>query len=69
MLDRVWGRFRPDRVLALADPDDRAAAAEVPLLADREAVDGRATAYVCEHFVCRLPVTDPAALSAELDRG
>jgi hypothetical protein len=68
MLDRVWGRFRPDRVLALADPDDRGAAAEVPLLADREAVDGRATAYVCEHFVCRLPVTDPAALAAELDR-
>jgi uncharacterized protein len=69
MVDRVWQRYQPNRVLALADPDDQAATAEVPLLAGREAVDGRATAYVCEHFVCRLPVTDPAALSAELDRG
>ena len=28
-----------------------------PLLADRPPVDGRATAYVCEHFSCRAPVT------------
>jgi uncharacterized protein len=67
MLDQVWRRFQPNRVLALADPDDPAAAAEVPLLAGREAVDGKATAYVCEHFACRLPVTDPGALAAQLD--
>ena len=36
------------------------------LLEDRPARDGRATAYVCRGFVCRLPVTDPAALAAEL---
>lgn len=34
----------------------------VPLLADRVAVDGRATAYVCRDHVCALPVTDPALL-------
>jgi uncharacterized protein YyaL (SSP411 family) len=34
----------------------------VPLLAERVAVDGRATAYVCRDHVCALPVTDPAAL-------
>ena len=38
------------------------------LLEDRSARDGRATAYVCRGFVCRLPVTDPAALAAELAR-
>ncbi|WP_306369208.1 thioredoxin domain-containing protein [Nocardiopsis sp. CC223A] len=31
----------------------------VPLLRDRVRVDGRPTAYVCEGFVCRLPVTSP----------
>ncbi len=30
---------------------------DVPLFADRVLVDGRAAAYVCEDFVCRLPVT------------
>lgn len=36
---------------------------QVPLLADREAIDGRPTAYVCRDFVCALPVTDPGALA------
>ena len=38
----------------------------IPLLADRIAIDGRPTAYVCRGFVCRLPVTTPEALRAEL---
>ena len=36
------------------------------LLADRQLRDGRATAYVCRGFVCRLPVTEPAELAAQL---
>ena len=42
------------------------APSEIPLLDGREGVDGRAAAYVCEHFACRLPVTDADALRAEL---
>ncbi len=38
------------------------------LLADRSTTGGRPTAYVCRHFVCRLPVTDPEALAAQLAR-
>ncbi len=38
-----------------------------PLLDDRTLVDGTATAYVCEHYACRLPATDPATLRAQLD--
>jgi uncharacterized protein len=36
------------------------------LLAERTEVEGRATAYVCEHFSCRAPVNDPVRLSALL---
>ena len=48
---RAWcaARFRPHIVLAGGDP------AGVPLLAGREPVDGRAAAYVCENFACKLP--------------
>jgi uncharacterized protein len=33
------------------------------LLADRPALEGKPTAYVCESFSCRAPVTDPESLS------
>src|SRR6266545_4499328 len=66
LLAEVWRTYQPNRVVAMAAPGDGAAVAEIPLLAERTALGGRATAYVCEHFVCKLPVTDPGALAAQL---
>ncbi len=48
----------PGLVLAQGD----GAEATVPLLQNRGLVDGQATAYVCRHFVCDLPVTAPEAV-------
>ena len=56
----VRDEFRPHLVLAGGEPDG------VPLLEGRDAVDGRATAYVCEQFACRAPVTEPDQLKALL---
>ena len=39
----------------------------IPLLADRSAAGGRATAYVCRNYSCDAPVTDAAALASQLD--
>jgi uncharacterized protein len=36
------------------------------LLADRPMINNRPTAYVCRHFVCRLPVTSPEDLASQL---
>ncbi|MEA2211794.1 MAG: uncharacterized protein QOF83_1742 [Solirubrobacteraceae bacterium] len=51
--------YRPHMVLAGGSGD-------VPLLAHRAPVGGRAAAYVCEHFACQAPVTEPAQLAALL---
>jgi len=67
LLAEVRRRYLPNGVLALRAPEDAAAAALIPLLADRGQLDGRATAYVCRSFVCNLPVTDPAALAGQLE--
>jgi uncharacterized protein YyaL (SSP411 family) len=39
---------------------------DMPLLRGRGRVDGQAAAWVCRSFACRLPVTEPGALLAEL---
>jgi uncharacterized protein len=66
LLAEVRGAYRPNQVVALATPGDRDALAAVPLLAERPTLDGHATAYVCEHFACQQPVTEPEALAAQL---
>ncbi len=64
----VRERRRPDVVLTAGDGDPEGESARaVPLLAGRTALDGRATAYVCEHFACRRPVTTSDELRALLD--
>jgi uncharacterized protein YyaL (SSP411 family) len=61
----VRSRFLPNVVVAVAGPEDPDAS-DVALLDDRPQVDGRPTAYVCQRFLCRTPLTDPAALATEL---
>jgi uncharacterized protein YyaL (SSP411 family) len=60
LVAEVHATYRPRVVMAGGTGD-------IPLLDGREPVDGRATAYVCERFACRLPVTAPADLARELD--
>ena len=59
-------RFLPNHVLAVASPGDAASVAAVALLRDRPQRDGRPTAYVCERFVCKLPVTEPSELADQV---
>src|SRR5215467_12490377 len=58
----------PGAVIALGPGDDNGSGA-VPLLVGRELVGGVPAAYVCREFACRMPVTDPERLRAELRSG
>ncbi|MDQ5816011.1 MAG: thioredoxin domain-containing protein, partial [Actinomycetota bacterium] len=62
----VRARFLPNAVLAVAQPWDEEAMGSVALLRDRPQVDQLPTAYVCQRFSCRLPVTRPEDLAAQL---
>ena len=55
MLRVVFEPFVPNKVVAGGDAD-------IPLLEGRHTRNGHATAYVCEHYVCQAPTTDPQEL-------
>jgi uncharacterized protein len=63
LVHEVHGRYLPNVVVAVGGPDHDD---QIPLLSERSMVNGKPTAYVCQRFVCQLPVTDPEALAAQL---
>nr|MBA2448317.1 thioredoxin domain-containing protein [Chloroflexota bacterium] len=64
LLRTVFDRFLPNRVVAAASPE--AVPSDIPVLADRGMRDGRATAYVCQNYTCRTPVTTPEEIAVQL---
>ncbi len=62
LLQVLRSEYRPFQVVAAAQEGE----APLPLLESRPKVDGKATAYVCQQFVCQAPVTDPDELVSQL---
>ena len=67
MLSLVRRNYRPLFVIAASEA--MPSPGSPSLLNGRPPVDGRSTAYVCEGFVCRLPVTTLEALAHQLEPG
>lgn len=71
MLDIVHGRFLPNKIVALVDPDSpdsEAAQKRLPLLAGKSRLSGATTVYVCRDYSCDSPAVDEEALKKVLDR-
>jgi len=74
LVDTVFSRYLPNKVVAGTSsppltkgrPGRVSSPIDLPLLHDRGMVDGKPTAYVCQNYACRLPVTGPEALAAQL---
>ena len=62
LVSEVYRSYLPNRVVVGLD-DLGDAPDGVPLLEARDKVGGRPTVYVCENYVCQLPVTEAAALA------
>jgi uncharacterized protein YyaL (SSP411 family) len=60
LLRTLAEEYVPSLVLAGGDPDG------VALLNDRHAVDGKATAFVCRNYSCKLPATTVNQLAEQL---
>ncbi len=69
LLDTVYARYLPNKVVAGRSESDAESPGLIPLLAERPTRDGRATAYVCEGYACQAPTTDPEELARQLAVG
>jgi uncharacterized protein YyaL (SSP411 family) len=59
-------RYLPDALLIpAADPTKDSS--QLPLLENRETIDGKPTVYVCENFVCQRPVTSVEELREAIE--
>ncbi|HUK83260.1 MAG TPA: thioredoxin domain-containing protein [Verrucomicrobiae bacterium] len=65
MLRVIREKFLPNKIVAHAD---QRLVKLMPYIKDMTPVDGKATAYVCEDFVCQLPTNDIEALRKLLER-
>jgi len=64
MLDVLRAEYRPGVVIAASSHPIKAGSPA--LLSNRKMINNKATTYVCEGFVCKLPVTEIDGLIKQL---
>jgi uncharacterized protein YyaL (SSP411 family) len=69
LLRQVNTRFLPNKILLLADggTGQQQLARWLPFVAGAHRIKDRATAYVCENYVCKLPTSVPQVMARLLD--
>ncbi len=69
ILREVHKRFRPNKIVVLADggPVQERLAPTLEVLETLTRLDGKATAYICENYVCQLPTNDVSVEARLLD--
>jgi uncharacterized protein YyaL (SSP411 family) len=69
LLRLVHDRFIPNKIVLLADegPAEKQIVEWLPFVGNMSRRDGRATLYICENYVCRLPTSDPQTAARLLD--
>jgi uncharacterized protein YyaL (SSP411 family) len=64
--DQIWSVYLPNKIVAQAAPNNDTLVKLSPLLQGRLQVNGKPTAYVCEHFACKTPTSNPDELKSQL---
>jgi len=69
LIVEISSRFLPNKIVLLVDDSDGQSSLKkfLPFLATLSMIDGKATAYVCEDYVCKLPTNEPDVLGSLLD--
>jgi uncharacterized protein len=69
LIRTVREHFIPNLTLALLDPENKnpqKISSKIPLLRNKNLINGKSTVYVCENYQCKNPVTSPEKLEEQL---
>jgi uncharacterized protein YyaL (SSP411 family) len=66
LLHTLCAKWLPNKVVAAYDPGDPTSVPELKLLENRGMINNQPTVYVCHHYSCQQPATDPVSLAARL---
>jgi uncharacterized protein YyaL (SSP411 family) len=64
----AWDNYLPNKVVASALSGDSNAIGSVVLLQNRNLVQGKTAAYVCQNYTCKEPVTELVAFTEQLSQ-
>jgi uncharacterized protein YyaL (SSP411 family) len=69
LLRVVHERFVPNRVLVVtgSGASHEKLVRHMPAVKEMKPIGGRATAFICEHYVCKLPTADPVKVAKLLE--
>jgi len=69
LLREINKRYQPNEILIIADggPGQAYFTQKIEFFKDVHPIADKATAYVCQNFVCQLPTSDPAVVARLLD--
>jgi uncharacterized protein YyaL (SSP411 family) len=63
MIDALRKEFRPNQVILLRTPENAGALAKLaPYTETQLSINGKATAYVCRNFTCKVPTNEVATM-------
>jgi uncharacterized protein YyaL (SSP411 family) len=62
LAEAVYRRYLPNKVVVVADPNDAALTAKLPLLHGKGLLAGEPAAYVCQNYSCKTPATSASDL-------
>jgi len=60
--------FLPNQVIAFTSSSDNELSGMIPLIKGKVAIQGKSTAYICENYACKAPITDLDGLRRVLSR-
>jgi uncharacterized protein len=67
LLDEIWQTFRPRSIVAISNQLTESGVEPPGLLRDRGMIEAKPTVYICQGFVCNLPVNTIEALKQQLE--